>query len=409
MKTITVISTGEELLNGSIIDTNSSFLSNELFRNGFEIIRHMTLGDSKQSIYNGITYALNDSDIIIISGGLGPTEDDNTVEVIANLFNKKIITDEASENKMISFFSKRGLTLHDYDSKMSFYPEGSQLIQNPLGLAPGFILNENNACIIAIPGVPSEMKKMLYESVIPYLEDKFKPDQRESHIIKISGVKESDVSNAVSTILNESKGIHWGITTKSGLVTLSFHLDKNYNFDFSNLHIALKNIFMDKMLKEGFSSPHEELLADLIQKKLTIATAESCTGGLIAKKITDIAGSSQVFMGGVTTYSNPSKVTLLQVPTLMIDKYGAVSENVASAMAIGVQKLFNVSIGISTTGIAGPGGGSIEKPVGTVCFGYAINSEVFTEKHHFPGNRELVRQISAAYAIDLIRRKIQNL
>lgn len=407
IKTI-IITTGDELLQGSTTDTNSSYISWCLFGTELNVIKHITVGDDVESITSAISESFVNSDLVIMTGGLGPTDDDNTVEAVCKIFNRSVISDNAAEMKMVSFFESMRIRLNEKDYKMAVVPEDSIVLKNIKGLAPGFIIEENNRTLISLPGVPVESEKMFDEEVLPYLKKRFHFHTGNRIILKLTGIRESDINAKIDSIkLPET--IRWGVSAKFGVCDLHF-ISSIFDFpDKSKIKSILNQQFKDYIIGENFESPEAELINLLKNKHLTISTAESCTGGLISKRFTDIPGASEVFTGSITAYSNSIKTKILGVKESTIAEFGAVSEETASEMVFGITKLFNTDIGISVTGIAGPGGGTETKPAGTVCFGFYINKHIITKKEFFNGDRDRVRIFSSLYAINFLRKNLSSL
>lgn len=408
MPDVIIISTGDELLYGTTINTNSSFISGLFFGSNFNVIKHIVIGDDINSIITCVNDSLKESDIIITTGGLGPTDDDKTVEAVSRIFEKNIVNDEESRIRTEEYFRSMKYTPNSLDIKMSSVPEGAIVIKNRTGLAPGFILKSGNKTVISLPGVPAEAETMMRQDVIPYLKSEFSLSEEMKLTYRLSGIRETDINTLVNGIDLPEK-LRIGITAKSGIcgltVTGSIHEAEIKN----SIDKKIRHTFSKFLIMNDFESPEEELIYLLKSKGLSISTAESCTGGLIAKRITDVAGSSAVYMGSVIAYSNEIKISHLGVDENTIRLYGAVSEKTAAEMAEGIQKKFKTDVSVSTTGIAGPGGGSEEKPVGTVCFGFKIRDYQYTETRIIKGNRERVRTFSGLYAVNFLREYLKNL
>lgn len=408
IKTVTIITTGEELLQGTTLDTNSCFLSSRFSGTNFDVIRHLTVGDGIDDIIITISESLAYSDIVIITGGLGPTDDDNTVEALCRIFNSKPVHHENSKIKMEKFFSSMKIQIRDSDYKMISFPENSIPLDNPKGLSPGFIMNGEGKIVIALPGVPDEMTAIFDNHLVNYFENIIGFTKGMILSYKICGIRESEVNRIINEIVLP-ENIKWGISAKQGLSDLVF-ISKLENFiNKKELDATIKDKFKEYLLDEGFNSPEEELIYILREKGYTISTAESCTGGLIGKRITDIPGSSDVYNGTITAYSNRIKIDILGVNSLTIDRFGAVSEEVAGEMVKGAAEKMMTSTAISTTGIAGPGGGSENKPVGTVCFGFYINGDVITKTLNLGGNRDRIRNFSSIFAANYLRKKLKGI
>lgn len=408
MPAVIIISTGDELLYGTTLNTNSTFISSLFFGSNFKVIKHVTVGDDINSIVTSISESIDEADVIITTGGLGPTDDDNTVEAVCRVFKTNIVTDEESDKKTMDYFKSMNFSLNKLDSKMSTVPENSYVIKNKYGLAPGFVMESDGKIVISLPGVPAETEDMMVQRVIPYLKDKYSFHENMKLAYRMSGIRESDINTMVNEI-SLPDYLRIGITSKSGICDLIITGMSENLTEKDNIDSLIKSKFIKYILNYDAVSPEQELVFLLRDKGLTISTAESCTGGLIAKRITDIAGSSEVYKGSVVAYSNEIKTEFLGVSDDTLRIHGAVSENTAAEMAASVKKKFNTDVSISTTGIAGPGGGSDSKPVGTVCFGFAINEYRHTFTKQIRGNRDRVRTFSSLYAINFLRDYLKNL
>jgi nicotinamide-nucleotide amidase len=407
MKQVTVISTGNELLNGSTQDTNSSFISFRFFATNFKVKRILVVGDSFTDLVNAMKESLSSSDFVFITGGLGPTDDDNTIEALQMITGFTLIKDKDSEEKLIKVFKELHREVGPSDLKMATVPEGSVVFRNSIGLAPGFFITEGSCSIIAMPGVPDEMTDMFDNEIIPYLSAKGLLKQGESLVFRITGIKETEVNSQLNRLGIAGGEREWGMTTRKGVVTVSF-IHRTGEFNLLSLKEKISDIFGNDLIGFQHETPEEELLELLKKSHSTLAVAESCTGGMISERMTDIPGSSAVFTGGVVAYSNSMKRDLLNVSDELINRKGAVSEEVAGEMARGVKELCKSRFGVSVTGIAGPEGGSEEKPVGRVCFGFDLHDKVITVTRQLSGNRERIRNISSHYVIDYMRRYLLN-
>ena len=407
MPQVIIISTGDELLFGTTVNTNSSSISNLFFGSNFNVVKHITVGDEIHSIVNSIKHSMEEADIIIITGGLGPTDDDNTVEAVCSIFNKRIIIDRESNEKISAFFKSMNMPLNEVDSKMAMVPEDSFVIQNRYGLSPAFIIREKNKIIISLPGVPIEVEKIMKRNVLPYLKENFSFDDNMKLQYEMSGIRESDINSELKQ-LDLPDYVRIGITTKMGsceLILTNLTNEKNQK---ESIDLLVRNKFKKYLFSNNAKSPEEDLVILLKEKGLTISTAESCTGGLIAKRITDVPGSSAVYMGSVIAYDNSIKSQFLGVSEDTLRKFGAVSEQTAGEMANAIQEKFKTDIGVSTTGIAGPGGGTETKPVGTICFGFKIKDHEHTVTRIISGSRERIRVFSSVYAINYLREFLKN-
>lgn len=402
MPDIVIISTGEELLYGTTINTNSAFISRLFSGSNFKVLKHETVGDSIDLISECIKKSLEIADIVITTGGLGPTDDDNTVEAVCRVLNLKPLIHEDSLKKIEDYFRSIKFNLNRLDTKMASVPENTQVIINQAGLAPGFLALTHDKLIISLPGVPEEVEAMMTLDVIPYLKRKYNFKDNIILQYKMSGIRESDI-NTIFHDMALPDTYRIGITSRYGVCDLTVTCidDQFHQKEITDKRIREK--FNRFLLEHDAVSPEQELVYLLKNKCLTISTAESCTGGLIAKKITDVAGSSEVYKGSVVAYSNDIKINFLNVPEKTLEIYGAVSENTAVEMATAIQTMFDTDISIATTGIAGPGGGSDLKPAGTVCFAFRLKKDLHTTTRFFNGTRDRIRIFSSLYAINFIR------
>jgi nicotinamide-nucleotide amidase len=395
------IITGSELLHGQIVDQNGPFLSSRLFPSAIEMKEILVVGDCSEIIRKTIEETIARFDIVFITGGLGPTDDDLTCRIVCDLFGLDMDVDDASKEKMEAVFAMRGLSPGPGDIKMVSVPHGAHVFPNDVGLACGFALKKNGCIVIALPGVPREMVSMFDHQVWPYLVHAIGIEERKHFVMRTSLMRESEVNARVRSLL-EGMNVEWGICAKYGICEITFVEKKDRAFPENSIQNAMQAEF-GKNLLEG-DLIEEDVLMLLERKGLTLACAESCTGGLISKRLTDIPGASKVFMGTVVAYSNEAKMRLLGVSPQTLHAFGAVSEQTAGEMAAGALDALHAHVAISTTGIAGPGGGTEEKPVGTVCFGLAGLGEVKTRKEFIPGDRERIRNFSAVYALNMIRK-----
>lgn len=405
MPNVIIITTGDELLYGTTVDTNSAFICSQFFGTDLRVKKHITIPDDIDGIESVLKESLSAADIVITTGGLGPTDDDNTVEAICGLFNLKPSVDKKHMEKMNNFFSSMKMPVGVSDAKMVSYPEGAIVMNNSKGLAPGFIIERGNKTVISMPGVPSEMEEMFASELSEYLKNKFSLDNSKRLVFKVTGIRESEINSLVRPLLAKFD-VRWGITPKYGICDLLV-VPVSGDFSFADeIAAGLKEALGRYIIRNGMDSPEQELVHLLREKKLKLATAESCSGGLLSKRITDIPGSSDVFEGSVVAYSNEVKISLLGVNADVISRYGAVSEETARQMAEGLQRITGADVAVSITGIAGPGGGTEQKPVGTVCFGYYICGSLFSVTRQIPGNRERVRVFSTLYAINFLRKQL---
>lgn len=403
MKRVAIISSGNELLYGKKADTNSGYISSRLFPLDLRVVMVMVTGDDPIELERAIRHALSETDIVIMTGGLGPTDDDRTIETLRKIFGFGTALDGPSRERMDALFRKIGMPMTDRDLKMVEVPSGATVLPNETGLAPGFMMRHGDRILMALPGVPAEAAGMVDRIVLPFLQAECGIGTRESLSFRVVGMKESDINAAVLSMNIPFDGLEWGMTASGGMATVTFVAMDGGTIDADAITMKAENIFRERYLDPAWERPEEEVIAILRKRSMTMAVAESCTGGLISKRITDIPGSSDVFIGSVIAYDNSVKMGHLGVSGDDIDRHGAVSSEVASAMASGARSGLGADIAISTTGIAGPGGGSGTKPVGTVWFGFADKQGVSSFTHFISGDRDRIRTWASLIAIEKLR------
>lgn len=391
---IEIINIGDELLIGQVVNTNASFMAKELNIVGLNVNRITTIADDAQEIESSVLSALNNSDCVLITGGLGPTKDDITKYTLAKLFDSKMIEDNDVLENIRNIFNHRNYVLTPTNRLQAQVPEKCKVIENLIGTAPGMCFEKDNKLVVSMPGVPFEMKEMMTKHVIPILLSHYKPSAIFHKTIITQGVGESFLSDMIEEFeLALPKYIKLAYLPAANMLRLRLSArgedQKTIKQELDNQVNKLMPLIKDYFI--GFDEGDLSLILAklLLEKGKTIATAESCTGGNIAHSITINAGSSEYFKGSVIAYSNEIKINVLGVEEEAINNYGAVSEQVAKQMAIGALKKMKTDYAIATTGIAGPSGGSEEKPVGTVWIAIANNKgECIAKKHNFFSSRE---------------------
>ncbi len=402
-----IIAIGTEILLGDIVNSNAQYLAQELAVLGIDMYYQQVVGDNEARILHAFDEAYDRSDIIITTGGLGPTDDDLTKEVAAKYFNKKLLPDKQAIEKIKNYFKFRERKMTENNLKQGLIPEESLVINNNNGTAPGVIIEENNKIMIILPGPPKEMKLMFEETVRPYLQKKA-DSILVSKVIKILGIGESAVAEELKDIMDaqtnptiapyaKEVGVMLRITAKAGNKEEALKL-------IAPIEEEIKNRLGDNIYATEDISIEDVVAKLLIEKKLTISTAESCTGGMIASTLINYPGISEVFLEGAVTYSNEAKHKRLGVKNETLEKYGAVSEETAREMAVGIAKTAKTDVSIVTTGIAGPEGGTPEKPVGLVYVGVYVQGEVTVKRCIFNGNRSRVRLQATTTGLDMLRR-----
>jgi nicotinamide-nucleotide amidase len=411
---IGILTIGNELMNGRTADTNSSFITREINLQGWQVEIMMSVGDDFAAIKNRLHYLLTFTDAVICTGGLGPTADDITTAAIAQAFGLPLYTDESVLQDIKDKFIKYNLRWVENNAKQAVFPQGAEVIANPVGTAAGFALPIADKLVFVIPGVPSETHRMLPEGVIPALRRYF--PQPVGHTIKqtikIFGLGEGAVDERLAAVDFAALGVSVGfypVFPENHLVLIARSdsrelAQKNLQKAQEEVAVRLK----DYIFSYGEQTLEEIIAAALTEKKLTIAVAESCTGGSIANRLTDISGSSVYFERGLVTYSNAAKISMLGVPAEIIEKHGAVSEETARLMAEGVRKLAGTLLGLSSTGIAGPTGGSKEKPVGTVYVALSDANQTVCRHHAFRWDRKRNKQISTEAALMMLKNYLQE-
>ena len=405
-----VLLTGNELMSGDVIDTNSANIAQQLKALGIDINRRVTIGDNIDMLIAEIAHMSKLCDVLIINGGLGPTTDDLTSEALSKVANEPLIKNKLALQHLHEWATKRVIKLDNANLKQALLPESANIIHNRTGSAVGIHININDCDIYCTPGVPSELKIMLNEELIPMLRKKV-PQQEHSYTTRLQtfGIGESQLQTIIEEAFPDwPNEIELGYRADSPTLELKLTTYTPLAHSLKIKWLAkIKDLLNDHIISEITGTPITlpEVVIDLLKiKKLKLTTAESCTGGLIASQITSISGSSQVFEAGFVTYSNHIKESILSVPHQIINDNGAVSRETVLAMAKGALKKANADITIAVSGVAGPTGGTIEKPVGTVWIAYGTKENIETQCFLIHGNRINFQKIVAARSLDLVRR-----
>lgn len=407
-----IITVGTEILLGDIVNTNSQFLAKELANLGVEVYYQGTVGDNEDRLLESLEESLHRSDMVITTGGLGPTKDDLTKETAAKLFNQELVFHEESWCEIEAYFNKLGKVPTENNKKQAYFPKEAIVLKNNNGTAPGAILKKDNKTVIVLPGPPREMKPMFEESVKPYLQY-LTDDILVSKTLRFYGIGESSLENAIIDIINEQSNPTVAPYAKDTEVTLRITakaISEEVAMDLINPVIdKIEDRVGQYIYSQGESTLEDTVAEMLVNKNLTISVAESCTGGMVSSNLINYPGISSVFMEGCITYSNEAKMKSLGVKKETLDKFGAVSEETAREMAEGIARRYNTNIGISTTGIAGPEGGTKEKPVGLVYFGIYINGKTIVKRYIFNGSRQQVRLRATKTILNDLRLELINL
>jgi nicotinamide-nucleotide amidase len=413
LKKAYIISTGTELLLGTTLDSNSVFLSQKLMELGIKVIGKSTVGDNRDQMQSALALGMDSADIIISTGGLGPTFDDLTKIVVCELTDCKLEIRDDEVLHLQDFFARRKRPMPEINLKQAMFPKEAVVLKNDLGTAPGMYLNKNGKLFILLPGPPREMTNMYTNEVEPLLKkdlgENINKAMRKN--IKVLGPGESHVEELLGDLMDTPEGCSMALLATEGEVHIRLTVDGYNEEENRSIITNLTDKIAAKMGRNVIGYDDETLISKvsglLASRGQKLAVAESCTGGLLGKLITDLPGSSKYFWGGITCYSNEAKQRLLGVKEETLINYGAVSKETAQEMAIGVRKLSGTDFGISITGIAGPEGGTAEKPVGMVCIGIAHGEGCVVKELRFVGGRDAIRMLSAKSALDLIRRHIE--
>jgi nicotinamide-nucleotide amidase len=402
-----IIAVGSELLTPDRLDTNSLFLTQELNTIGIEVVRKTVVGDNRELLAEAFRDALNRVPVIIASGGLGPTEDDLTRETVAELLGRKLKRNDEILRYIEGRFRSLGREMPEVNVRQAMVPEGAEILENPRGTAPGLWLENSGHIIALLPGPPRELKPLFSEQVLPRLQRRVSGVRLHHRELRITGIGESHVEQRIRDIYKRYPDVQTTILSAPGEIQIHLrlwtedaqHAQKTLDEIVQGFEIALT----DRIFSEDGQSLEEIVAHELTMNNATIAVAESCTGGLLAQRLTSIAGSSSYFLGGVVSYSNELKTAWVDVPQELIAAKGAVSAEVVVALAEGIRRRVGSTLGVGITGIAGPGGGSDEKPVGTVYVALSHSSGVRERAARFPGDREAIRWQASQAALDMVR------
>ncbi len=411
---VELVSVGTEILLGDIVNTNSNYLAKKCAELGITNYYQVTVGDNEKRLADVIKTSLSRCDILVLSGGLGPTTDDLTKEITAKALGRELIQDLSVKKSIIDYFKDPNLRdIPDNNWKQSYIIEGSIVVKNNNGTAPGLIVEtDDKKIIILLPGPPRELIPMFEETIVPYLR-KYLPGTYYSRMVKISGVGESKAATTVADLIDKQTNPTIAPYAKLGEVNFRITASANDKAEAKKLIEPVVNEFKNRFANKIFTTNEEETLEDvvvnlLLKNGLKLSTAESCTGGLLSGKIINVSGASKVFEEGFITYSNKAKEKYLKVKKESLDKYGAVSSQVAKEMVLGTAKKTGSQACIAITGLAGPEGGSKEKPVGLVYIAVFLNNNVEVKEYRFNGNRQSIRERTVVMALDLLRLSIIN-
>lgn len=404
-----IIAIGSELLTPDRVDTNSLWLTERLNAIGIDVRLKTIVGDDDLRLEEAVRDAIRRTDLLIATGGLGPTEDDITRKIFARVLGRPLVLDDTVLEGIRDRFRQFGLTMTSNNERQALVPRDAEVLPNARGSAPGLLIQHERTLIVLFPGPPREMMPMFSEQIEARLEKLSHGERIRKRVMRSTGIGESALDQRIAPIYGQYSNPATTILSKPGEVEIHLTATSETAEMAEKLLDELAGRIEDELFPAIFSHRGESLEEivglGLTVKGYTLATAESCTGGLVAKRITDVPGSSAFFLEGHVTYSNASKTRMLGVPDSLIAEHGAVSAEVAEAMALGVKEVSGATIGVATTGIAGPGGGSEEKPVGLVYIAIADDVQVEAKPYTLFGSRSEIRERASQIALDLIRRR----
>ncbi len=409
---VELISVGTEILLGNIVNTNAAYLSKKCAALGLSCYYQSVVGDNEKRLCETMQTALNRSDIVILSGGLGPTKDDLTKECAAKVLGRELVLDEHSKERIRRYFISRGMEITENNWKQAYAPKGAVIVDNANGTAPGLIIQDGEKHVLLLPGPPNELIPMFEQQMMPYLE-KLETDVISSVTVKLCGIGESKAETQILDLIEKQSNptiapyaktgeVHFRITARAATVEQAQQM-------MQPMIAKLQACFGNNIYTLDEKVTLEKALVDLVMEKgLTIGTVESCTGGMISARLTKVPGVSAVLKTCLVTYSNKAKRKLVGVKKETLDKHGAVSFKTAKEMAKGMAALHKTDVAIAVTGIAGPDGGSEEKPVGLVYIACHVCGVTTVKEYHFSGNRDKIRESTVAYALILARKCIMD-
>jgi nicotinamide-nucleotide amidase len=406
-----ILSTGDEIMTGKVVDTNSNYLADKLVENGIDLVAVITTGDVPDRLVWAWRTAIAMSDVVISTGGIGPTVDDLTTETVARIAGVKLVRDEASVSHMKRLFATINRVMPDNNLKQADFPDGAEIIPNPLGTAPGFrlpiTLGGHTSQLIVLPGVPREMKPMMENWVIPWIQKNRGTDKVIAmRIFQTFGMSESALDQAVAGLIRSDEA-RVGLRASFPQISLRLTVEGKpgeAERKLEELAQRVRGKISEFVFAEGEIAMEEVVGRLLIEKKIKLAVAESCTGGLIGHRLTNVPGSSNYLIGDLVTYSNEMKTDLLGVSETTLRSVGAVSEECVREMAAGARRRTGAEVAIATSGVAGPDGGTADKPVGTVCLGLDSARGQISRRYQFRGTRDWIKLLTSQVALDWIRR-----
>jgi len=407
-----ILSTGDELTSGRIVDTNAGWIADKLFERGIDVATIVAVGDDRDRLLWAWRRALDVADVVISTGGIGPTADDLTSEIVAEVVGAPLVEDVASAERIRQMFAALSREMPANNLKQALFPRGATIIPNAFGTAPGYRVAHAGKHVVVLPGVPREMKPMMEETVLPWLLALRGGDVVHlSHTFQTFGLTESGLDELVAGAIAPEEA---RVSFRASFPEISVRIVVHGRPDeaagrLEPLAARLRERIGPYVYGEGVVTMEEVVGRLLRERKLTLALAESCTGGLVGHRVTNVPGSSAYFLGGAETYGNRAKMDLLGVQRETLVAHGAVSEETAGEMAAGARRVFAADVAVGITGIAGPDGGTPERPVGTVCFALASANGVVTRRYQLWGTRDWVKLLASQVALDWVRRHVLGL
>jgi len=414
MKTAAIVTIGDEILIGQVTNTNAAFVGQKLSEVGIEVVRTIVVGDDREEILSAFREYHGKYDAVLVTGGLGPTHDDITKKVVAEFFGTNLVMNDTVLANVKDRLSKRNIPVRKVNEEQALVPENCEVLMNHWGTAPGMLFEDEKNFLVVMPGVPHEMQNLMNEYVIPRMKSRGAGQVIKHRVLKTTGIAESSLFELLGNVdemlggraklafLPSQFGVRLRITVKAAT---SGEADSIV----ADVEEKIRSKAERFIYSDGEVDLEETLGKLLTEKHLTVAVAESCTGGYIAHRLTNVSGSSVYFERGVVSYSNESKIQLLGVPKTTIEEHGAVSEETARAMAEGIRRISGTDIGLSVTGIAGPTGGTPEKPIGLVYIGLSDATGTIVKRHMFADERVRFKDRTSQAGLELIRKRILGL
>ena len=408
-----IIAVGSELLTSQRLDTNSLFLTDQLNALGVEVVAKCVIGDERARLADAILRACDDSQIVIITGGLGPTEDDLTRDAVAIALNRELKFHADISAQLEQRFERMGRKMAEVNKRQAFIVEGAEIMPNDRGTAPGQWIDHSGSSVILLPGPPHEMKAMFTRQCLPRLEQRVPKQAIRTLVMRVAGMAESDLDQLIAPVYKKYENPVTTILAAAGDIQVHLRArganEKEAEDLLAEVAAGIEPLLGERIYSRN-GAPIEAVLGELLrERRATVSVAESCTGGLLAERLTSIPGSSEYFESGFVTYTKRMKAELLGVPEATLAEHGAVSKETAEAMAVGARLLSGSTYALSTTGVAGPGQGGETAPVGTVYVAIADAAGARVAHRQFLGDRDRIRQFTTQMALDMLRRRILNL